>query len=155
MTHYMIVGKVPFFNTNKEKMWEGIKTAELVIPEEVPEVAAAFIAETMRRTPADRLGAVRTKDCRAHAFFAKLDFEALLCREVPVPEEATQYTPQKDSEPVRRHDIFGRTNHCLRVFKCLMATPVEHWDYTRSTLKEPIKVTSEITTPSTTASSSR
>jgi len=39
----------------------------------------------MERDPSKRLGATHTSDVKAHSFFASVDFQALLNREVPVP----------------------------------------------------------------------
>jgi serine/threonine protein kinase len=139
LVYNTIVGKPPFYDTNRKQLWENIRTAPLVIPPEVPVDAASFIEQTMKRTPSERLGASSTLEVQKHRFFEDLDFEALLKREIPVPEfqAVAKEKPKLENPAVQaavpqaRH-IFGRSLCCTRVFKCLGRPEQEGWDFVGS-----------------------
>jgi protein-serine/threonine kinase len=136
LVYNMIVGKAPFYDTNRKQLWENIRTAPLVIPPDVPMDAASFIDQTMKRTPSERLGANATVDVQKHVFFEGTDFDALLRRELPVPELGERKEKAKPLEnpavqlavPSARN-IFGRSLYCTRVFNCLGRPEQENWDF--------------------------
>jgi serine/threonine protein kinase len=81
----MLTGMPPFYDNNREKLYHNIKHARLGVPRWVPKPASAFIYALMEREPKARLGAESTKDVKSHEYFANLDFDALMRREMPPP----------------------------------------------------------------------
>jgi protein-serine/threonine kinase len=81
----MLTGLPPFYHPDRETLFTNIKHARLLIPRYVPKPAASLIEALMEREPSKRLGAVKTTDVKEHVFFASIDFEALMRREVEVP----------------------------------------------------------------------
>jgi len=81
----MLTGLPPFYHPQREKLYQNIKHARLVVPSSIPKPASSFIYALMVREPTKRLGAIDTKDVKTHEYFADMDFEALMRREVPVP----------------------------------------------------------------------
>lgn len=69
----------------KSKLINNILTAALLLPPCVPQTAASLIQALMEREPDNRLGASNTTDIQSHAFYASLDFDGLLRREILVP----------------------------------------------------------------------
>jgi serine/threonine protein kinase len=72
---------------SRDRVLTNIKSGELRIPSHVPKVAAAFIRATMRCEPMQRLGADNTSLVKEHEFYEGMDWNALLRRELPVPEQ--------------------------------------------------------------------
>lgn len=89
----MLTGGPPFYHRDCETLLENIRRAPLRMPSCVTPVAASLIEALMQREPSHRLGAQRTDDVQSHAFFAPLDFAALLRREIHVPLGATREAP--------------------------------------------------------------
>jgi serine/threonine protein kinase len=83
----LLVGTPPFFCKSRDRLLANIKSGELKIPSHVPEAAAALIHATMCRDPMQRLGADDTSLVRKHSFYEDMDWDALLRRELPVPEQ--------------------------------------------------------------------
>lgn len=85
----LLQGVPPFKGRSREQTWQQIREAPLQLAA-LPSLAASFVADTMRRVPAERLGAASTGEVQGHQFFAGVDFEALLRLEVPVPALASR-----------------------------------------------------------------
>lgn len=81
----MISGRPPFYVKERRQLFANIARATLQAPSAASPPCAAFILDTMRRKPADRLGARDTSELRGHAFLADVDFVRLLLRDLPVP----------------------------------------------------------------------
>jgi len=81
----MMTGMPPFYDNNREKLYHNIKHARLGVPRWVAKPASSLIYALMEREPKARLGAADTEDVKQHEFFADLDFEALMRRELPPP----------------------------------------------------------------------
>lgn len=115
LTFNMLTGMPPFYDNDKEKLFQNIRRAPLEVPEYVAVDAKAFIEAVMKRNPAQRLGAHSSAEVKEHFYFDSLDFGALLRREVPVPE-MTAGTPARSGgtrlprgtpEPFDRRDAAG------------------------------------------------
>jgi len=87
LVYCMFVGMPPFYDRRKETLVANIKHAPLRIPSVVPPKAASFVQALMQREPQERLGATKSEDCQSHEWFnSTMDFDALMRREVPLPE---------------------------------------------------------------------
>eukprot|EP00928_Gymnodinium_smaydae_P069645 TRINITY_DN5325_c0_g2_i1.p1 TRINITY_DN5325_c0_g2~~TRINITY_DN5325_c0_g2_i1.p1 ORF type:complete len:918 (+),score=137.54 TRINITY_DN5325_c0_g2_i1:111-2756(+) len=78
-------GRPPYWNEDRNQLFRNIATATLQTPTGASAESASLIKALMQRDPSKRLGSYREGEVREHAFFAPLDFDALLRREVPVP----------------------------------------------------------------------
>lgn len=108
-----LVGSPPFYDKRKETLLANIKHATLAIPPSVPQDAADFVQATMRREPKERLGAEKSEDCQAHAWFAdSMDFAALMRREVPLPEPFETLVPDFNTKagggPTATPSVYGK-----------------------------------------------
>jgi serine/threonine protein kinase len=133
----MLVGRTPFYNVDAKKTIENIRSGELALPGNLDTDAAWFIRDTMRVDPAERLGANNTADVQEHAFLQCIDFDAVLKKEIPVPqipeepEVSTKRSgPKLKSSNSKRREIFGRGICCARVFNCFDRRPVANWSFT-------------------------
>jgi protein-serine/threonine kinase len=94
----MLTGLPPFYHPDRETLFTNIKHARLQVPRYVPRPAATLIEALMEREPSRRLGAIQTWDVKGHPFFAGVDFEALMRREVPVPTPPLTNFPRSSSQ---------------------------------------------------------
>mmetsp|Transcript_63524 Transcript_63524/g.184199 ORF Transcript_63524/g.184199 Transcript_63524/m.184199 type:complete len:840 (+) Transcript_63524:63-2582(+) len=101
----MLTGLPPYYHHDRETLFANIRHARLDVPRYVHPQAKALIEALMAREPTRRMGAKHTSEIQAHAFFAGLDFGALLRREVPVP--APQQPSSRASAPAAS-DNLGR-----------------------------------------------
>lgn len=85
LLYEVLAGHPPFYSRDREQLFRNIAGATLHAPAGASAEAAKLICALMQRDPARRPGATRTSDLREHPFFAGLDFERVLRREVPVP----------------------------------------------------------------------
>jgi len=79
----MLVGLPPFYCEDVQQMYTKIMTAELEIPDSVSRPAADILTRFLERNVDRRLQDPR--DIKAHAFFAPIDWEALLEKRVTPP----------------------------------------------------------------------
>lgn len=86
----LLVGTPPFFHKSRAQMLKNIRESQLDLPAHVSAPAGAFIQETMRRNPSERPGAASTDGLCEHDFFAGLDWDAVLAREVTAPLPDTE-----------------------------------------------------------------
>jgi serine/threonine protein kinase len=84
----LLTGRPPFYDSSRERLINNIQGAALVIPPYVSNSAGDIIRGCMQREPRNRMGAAKTRDIQKHPFLAGLDFDALLRREIPVPDSA-------------------------------------------------------------------
>jgi serine/threonine protein kinase len=77
----MLVGIPPYFATNRDELFNNIKTAQLKFPKHVSEVARSLIRQLMVRETEGRLGAKNgTEDIKSHPFFSKIDWKLAIER---------------------------------------------------------------------------
>jgi len=116
MLYDMLTGLPPFYHTDRETLFANIKHARLEVPDYVPRAARAFIYATMEREPSRRLGAEHTTDVKDHVFFAEIDFDAVLRREIPVPALSSPQGQRWNGQPLSPlaraspESPFGRTD---------------------------------------------
>lgn len=83
--HEMIVGKLPFYSSDQNQLFESICNTELPnLPERVPMDAAEFLRRLLLKNPRARLGFGPTGaiDVKSHAFFQEIDWQKLDRREI-------------------------------------------------------------------------
>eukprot|EP00930_Biecheleria_cincta_P034412 TRINITY_DN23789_c0_g1_i1.p1 TRINITY_DN23789_c0_g1~~TRINITY_DN23789_c0_g1_i1.p1 ORF type:complete len:795 (+),score=100.36 TRINITY_DN23789_c0_g1_i1:97-2481(+) len=81
----MLSGQPPFYSRDRDTLFRNITSAKLLAPARANQKSAHLIFELMHRDPANRLGANDTSEVRDHPFFAVIDFEKILKREVTIP----------------------------------------------------------------------
>lgn len=81
----MLSGQPPFYSRDRDTLFRNITSAKLHAPARSNQKSAQLIFELMHRDPANRIGAKDTSDVRAHPFFAGVDFDKVLEREVAIP----------------------------------------------------------------------
>jgi len=108
LVYDMFTGLPPFYHPDRETLFTNIRHARLQVPRYVPRPGAALIEALMEREPSRRLGAARTSDIKGHPFFASMDFEALMRREVPVP--VTPSAPNRGGGMSRPDNPFSDGN---------------------------------------------
>jgi serine/threonine protein kinase len=98
----MLTGRPPFYDRSRDRLISNIQAATLHVPPYVSQAATALIRATMKRDPNDRLGFRKTTDVQSHYFYASMDFDALLRREVPVPAQMPVPAPirQQTDAPI-------------------------------------------------------
>jgi len=93
LLYEMLTGRPPFYNRDKNRLYQNIKNAPLELPSTASPRAGDLIASLMRRNPTQRLGARKTSEVRLHPFFAGLSWDAILRREVPALTWSRRFTP--------------------------------------------------------------
>ncbi|CAN0485134.1 unnamed protein product, partial [Phaeothamnion confervicola] len=85
LMYEMLTGLPPWYTKDRQKLFERLRGAPLVIPKCIGPQAAAIIQGLLTRNPAKRLGALGAKQVMTHPFFGNLDWEALLAKRIPAP----------------------------------------------------------------------
>lgn len=85
VAYEMLTGLPPWYTTDREKLFDRLRNAPLKFPFYVSRTAASLIQGLLNRNPSQRLGAGGGKEVMAHPFFACIDFEALIRKEIPPP----------------------------------------------------------------------
>jgi serum/glucocorticoid-regulated kinase 2 len=83
----MLVGEPPFFDENIDTLYENIRTGKLRYPSYLSIEAKSIISKLLERDVNKRLGVKNFSDIKAHDFFKKMDWTALLERRVQPPLE--------------------------------------------------------------------
>jgi serine/threonine protein kinase len=81
----MLIGIPPFYDENVSAMYQNILKAPIRFPEgKASDPAQHFIKALLDRNPSTRLGngARDVEDVKAHAFFAGLDWKAVMARTI-------------------------------------------------------------------------
>jgi serine/threonine protein kinase len=79
LTYELLFGRSPFYRDNKARMFEAIRTEPVKFPGKVDPTVVAFISMLLEKDPEVRADFARV---RGHPFFAGLDFERVLAREI-------------------------------------------------------------------------
>lgn len=90
VAYEMLTGLPPWYTTNREKLFQAIRSAPLKFPMSVNRTAALFIQALLNRNPLQRLGANGGAEVRAHPFFATIDWDALYNRQISPPFNPTR-----------------------------------------------------------------
>ena len=80
LLYEMLTGLPPFYSRDREKLFEGIKNGDLGYPSNLSNDAKAVCKALLERDPAMRLGSGQgdADEIKAHAFFQRVDWDALL-----------------------------------------------------------------------------
>ena len=80
LLYEMLTGLPPFYSRDREKLFEGIKNGDLGYPSHLSNDAKAVCKALLERDPAMRLGSGQgdADEIKAHAFFQRVDWDALL-----------------------------------------------------------------------------
>jgi len=90
VAYEMLTGLPPWYTTNREKLFQSIRSAPLKFPMSVNRTAALFIQALLNRNPLQRLGANGGREVREHAFFSPIDWDALYSRNTTPPFNPTR-----------------------------------------------------------------
>ncbi|KAM3142490.1 hypothetical protein pb186bvf_005392 [Paramecium bursaria] len=78
LLYEMLVGIPPYYNQNREQLFENIKKGPLRIPKNMSEDAKDLIKKLLNRDPAQRLGVVNdAQDIKSHPFFSSVKWTDL------------------------------------------------------------------------------
>lgn len=116
VTYEMLTGLPPWYTTDKEKLFEALRSAPLKFPMSVNRTAALFIQvigicclfflimsnlslfkALLNRNPLKRLGANGGQEVRSHPFFASIDWDALYRKEITPPFQPCRTTDESDT----------------------------------------------------------
>jgi serine/threonine protein kinase len=85
VTYEMLTGLPPWYTTDREKLFERLRSAPLKFPFYVSRPAAMLISGLLNRDPNERLGSNGGAEVKSHVFFSSIDFDALYNKEIPPP----------------------------------------------------------------------
>jgi len=86
LIYEMMVGTPPYFNVNKEKLFDNIEKADLKIPKLFSPELKSLIVELLRRDPDKRLGAKHdSEEIKCHPWFAGINWDDVVKRKLKPP----------------------------------------------------------------------
>ena len=85
VAYEMLTGLPPWYTTDREKLFESLRSAPLKFPMSVSHTAALFIQALLNRNPHKRLGANGGQEVKDHPFFGHYDWVAVYNRKVTPP----------------------------------------------------------------------
>eukprot|EP00735_Rhodelphis_limneticus_P007646 TRINITY_DN20230_c0_g1::TRINITY_DN20230_c0_g1_i1::g.30313::m.30313 TRINITY_DN20230_c0_g1::TRINITY_DN20230_c0_g1_i1::g.30313 ORF type:complete len:514 (-),score=40.82,sp/P28178/PK2_DICDI/46.39/6e-106,Pkinase/PF00069.20/2.9e-68,Pkinase_Tyr/PF07714.12/1.1e-31,PX/PF00787.19/6.9e-18,APH/PF01636.18/9.8,APH/PF01636.18/0.002,Kinase-like/PF14531.1/1.1e+02,Kinase-like/PF14531.1/0.0017,Pkinase_C/PF00433.19/9.6,Pkinase_C/PF00433.19/0.3 TRINITY_DN20230_c0_g1_i1:290-1831(-) len=86
LLYELLTGLPAFFDSDRKTMFEKILFEELTFPPHISPEAQSLISALLTREPEHRLGSHKDgAEVRAHAFFASIDWNALLTRNLESP----------------------------------------------------------------------
>lgn len=109
LLYELTVGIPPFYSQNVNEMYNKIQHGVLRFPPFLSEHCKSLIVGLLNRDPKKRLGSANdVDDIRAHPFFASMDWDALMRKEVEAPykpqvkgaEDSSNFDSTFTSEPV-------------------------------------------------------
>lgn len=93
LTYELLTRRPPFEAKNSNALYNVICNSPVSYPSVVSPVAKSFISGLLEKNPAQRLGAKGSNEIKQHPFFAGIDWNALLAKQLPVP-----FRPPQDLE---------------------------------------------------------
>jgi len=91
----MLTGLPPWYTTDRQLLFDRLKSAPLVFPDHISPVAQQFIAALLVRDPAKRLGKDGGEEVKAHPFFVGIDWTLLRDKRYQPP-----FNPCRDQDIV-------------------------------------------------------
>lgn len=119
VTYEMLTGLPPWYTTDKEKLFDRLRTAPLKFPYYVTRSAALLIAALLNRNPLKRLGANGGAEVKSHPFFSTIDWELLYQRRIAPPFnpcvdqdilDSDNFDPEFTNLPLHSIDEISRIN---------------------------------------------
>jgi protein-serine/threonine kinase len=91
----MLTGMPPFYAKDRDKLFKNIKTAPVKFPKYLSKEAISLLEGLFIKDPEKRLGSGEggVQNIKSHAFFASIDWEAILDKKIKPP-----FTPKIRSE---------------------------------------------------------
>ena len=83
LLYELLTGTTPYYCDDIENLFQNIKSAKLIFPSYVSSLAKEFIGYVMHRDPHKR---PQISQIKRHAFFRKMNWEALLARRIKPPK---------------------------------------------------------------------
>ena len=94
LLYEMLVGKTPYYSSNKEQLIDNIGNGDLYLPRGISNAAKSIMLQLMDRDPCSRLGSDSrdAESVKEHIFFEGIDWKAVKERgySLPKPEPITQ-----------------------------------------------------------------
>lgn len=81
----MLTGLPPWYTTDRQKLFDRLRSAPLKFPFYVSRPAASLISKLLNRNPSERLGSLGSWQVTQHPFFSTIDWDALFNKEIPPP----------------------------------------------------------------------
>jgi serine/threonine protein kinase len=81
----MLTGRTPFDHSNRKKVQYAICHVPVKLPRWISKHAASLLSGLLTKDPARRLGTRSIDDIKSHPFFASIDWEQLVKKEVKPP----------------------------------------------------------------------
>lgn len=89
LMYEMLTGKLPFVDSNRKTVMKMIIQAKLEMPVELSRDAQALLRQLFRRDPTRRLGAKGADEIKKHVFFAGIDWDKLVRKDIKPPFQPT------------------------------------------------------------------
>lgn len=126
LLYEMIIGIPPYFNRNRDKLFENIKRGPLYIPPGTPDVATQLIVKLLNRDPNKRLGAGcdDAEEIKKDPFFKGVNWDDVLARKLKPPKPIVKPIPNVELSL----DIFG----CASPSK--YENKIERWTFVKEGL---------------------
>jgi serine/threonine protein kinase len=130
LVYEMLCGAPPFYDVNANKMYKMILNDRVTFPCALSAVAEDFVNRLLDKLPTHRLGGGEgdAEEIKQHPFFADLDWEKLLKKEIEAPWKPAiesdidtsnfdaQFTQQAETMPIEPAPLPGATLPELRGF---------------------------------------
>jgi serine/threonine protein kinase len=114
LTYEMMTGLPPWYTTDRQKLFKRLNHAPLEIPPYFSEHAGSFVSSLLQRDPRRRLGVKGNHSAINHDFFRRMDFKALLSRQIDAPilpcEGWKAPDPGAKGKKSKIRGIFGNSN---------------------------------------------
>jgi len=85
LLYEMLTGLPPFYAQNVNVMYQKILTGELRFPNFISDDAKSLLEQLLSRDPAQRLGSKGGDEVKAHQWFADIQWDKLLRKEIEPP----------------------------------------------------------------------
>ena len=88
LLYEMLVGMPPYFNRNKEKLFDNIKRGPLQVPTDMSDDALDLIVKLLNRDPTQRLGSGPSdaEEIKEHKFFKEINWNDVLKKKMIPPK---------------------------------------------------------------------
>lgn len=81
----MLTGLPPWYTTDRQLLFERLKSAKLTFPGHISGIASDFISKLLVRDPHQRLGGNGSEEVKSHPFFTGIDWQLLFDRRYQPP----------------------------------------------------------------------
>jgi len=85
LVYEMICGCPPFYNTNREVLFNMIKYAHVMYPNDISSTSIDFLRKIFTTDPKKRLGSKGADEVRNHPFFEGIDFKEIYNKKIKPP----------------------------------------------------------------------